>query len=156
MVLNTTLLIERDNDMVKLLISLGELKRLNDKEFDLICSLYSKKQGYLSTEEIEVKYYQKSNAKYSHSKIEAPIPLALSRLKIELKKAKDTNIIVINIPTIIMIKAFEKSAKTTIGIPAPNINAKDKLIARPANKLYQILLLLMGWLTNNSINSLLL
>jgi hypothetical protein len=63
--------------------------------------------------------------------MDAPIPLALSRLKMELKNARDTNIIVINIPTTIMMKAFEKSAKTSIGIPAPNINAKDKLIASP-------------------------
>ncbi len=50
--------------MNNLLISIDELQRLNDKEFDLICSMYSKPYEHLASEEFEPKYYIGKEEKY--------------------------------------------------------------------------------------------
>ena len=86
--------------------------------------------------------YSKIKAKKSQITIEAPIPLALSRLKIALKKAKEKKIAVIKTPISNIIIPFKWGAVLSSGIPDPiqkeMINDSAKLI----NKLIQIIIML--------------
>lgn len=76
--------------------------------------------------------------------IDTPIPFALSRVIDALKKASETKTKETKMPIETMIIDKVVSAYTNKGIPAPNKKAIDMLQARPANKLIQILVRLMG------------
>jgi hypothetical protein len=82
-----------------------------------------------------------------------PIPFALSRVRMELKKAKATNITEIKHPTIIIIMPKLSGALMNNGIPAPIKKAKIIDSDNARNKLNHIFFLFIGWLNNNSINS---
>jgi hypothetical protein len=73
-----------------------------------------------------------------------PIPLALSRVRIELKKAKATNIIEIKLPTTIIINPTLSGANISKGMPAPNRKANIIEDDNPQYKLTQIFFRLMG------------
>ena len=85
-----------------------------------------------------------NNAKYNQIIIAKPIPFALSRVKIELKKAKATKIMEIRHPLSNIIKPILSGELISNGIPAPIKNAKTIAVDNPKNKLNQIFLLLMG------------
>ncbi len=88
--------------------------------------------------------------------MEMPIPLALSRVRIELKNAKATKIKEIKQPTTSIIIPTLSGALTKSGIPAPIKKAATIDNDNPKNKLSQIFLRFMGWLNKSSINSALL
>lgn len=85
--------------------------------------------------------------------IAKPIPFALSRVKIQLKKANDTNTIEIKHPDKSIINPAASGALIKRGIPAPNKKANTIAIESPANKLIHIFFRLKGWLSKSSINS---
>ena len=85
-----------------------------------------------------------SKAKYSQIIIAKPIPFALSRVKIELKKAKATKIMEIKQPLSNIIMPTLSGELTNNGIPAPIKKAKTIAVDNPKNKLNQIFLLFMG------------
>ncbi len=70
--------------------------------------------------------------------MEIPIPLALSRVKIELKNANATKIIVIKDPMIIIINPTLSGELSNNGIPAPIKKANTIENDNPRNKLDQI------------------
>jgi hypothetical protein len=73
-----------------------------------------------------------------------PIPLALSRVIIELKKAKATKITEIKLPTTTIIKPMLSGAFINNGIPAPTPKAKIIEMDNPKNKLSHILIRFIG------------
>lgn len=88
--------------------------------------------------------------------MDIPIPFALSLVKMQLKKAIATKMTESNIPAANMMRAVPQSANINNGMPTPIRYAVTKLSDSPMNKAFHIILRFTGWLTNNSINSLLL
>ena len=76
--------------------------------------------------------------------IAIPIPFALSRVKIELKKANAVNIVVIKHPLTNIITPMLSGELINNGIPAPTKNASIIEKESPRNKLIHIFLLLIG------------
>ena len=74
----------------------------------------------------------------------SPIPFALSRVRIELKKAKATKIIEIKQPLSNIINPMLSGELINNGIPAPIKKAKTIADESPINKLSQIFLLFIG------------
>jgi hypothetical protein len=73
-----------------------------------------------------------------------PIPFALSRVRMEHKKANAINTTEIKHPTKIIINPTAFGALINNGIPAPIKKAKTIEALKPKNKLCQILFRLIG------------
>ncbi len=82
-----------------------------------------------------------------------PMPLALSLEMIAHKNPRATKTAVIKMPITKRIRAFAPVTKSKIGTPAPTMNAKASEKNKPQKSPVQILVLRIGWLSNNSINS---
>src|SRR5690606_7004993 len=85
-----------------------------------------------------------NKVKYSQIIMEIQIPRAFSLVNTLLKNAIDTKITDSKIPDKIIIKADRKDTNIKIGIPAPKIKARARLIESPANKDCQITLRFTG------------
>ncbi len=83
-------------------------------------------------------------AKNSQMKMEIPIPLALSRLKIAESIAKEVKMMERKIPIIISENPVSIDEYSKIGIPQPIKNAKIKAPESPIKMLNQILVLGTG------------
>ncbi len=73
-----------------------------------------------------------SNAKKSHSTMDKPIPLALSRVRMEHNIANEINTMVINTPILIIIIPTDEKAYITTGMPVPTKKAKVSARLKPA------------------------